>query len=94
MSTVSGRAPIRLRNVGCDPGCFAVLNVLNLLVTPVRDRVDLVDSQVLPSRCSRLREQIEVRDLAVDLLFGDQVVLGVDSDLDVVAHSDPCPGMH
>ena len=35
-----------------------------------------------------------VRDLAVDLLFGDQVVLGVDSDLDVLAHSDPCPGMH
>ena len=83
MATASGRAPVGLRNVGRDPSGFAVLNVFDLVVASVRDRVDLVDSQVLPSRCSRLREQTEVRDLAVDLLFGDQVVLGVDN-LDVV----------
>ena len=94
MSTVSGRAPIRLRNVGCDPGCFAVLNVLNLVVTPVRNGVDRFNCEVFPSRGGGLRQQAEVRDLAVNLLFGDQVVLGVHRDLRVVAHGDPCRGVH
>ena len=66
MATASGRAPVGLRNVGRDPGGFAVLNVFDLVVASVRDCVDLVDSQVLPSRCSRLREQTQVRDLAMD----------------------------
>ena len=41
----------------------------------------------------RDRQQAEVRELAVDKLLGDQIVLAVDRDLDVVAHSDPCPGV-
>ena len=94
MATASGRAAVGFRNVGRDPGRFASLNIFDLVVASVRNRIGLADSQVLPSRCSRLCEQAMIRDIAVDLLFGDQVVFGVDSDLDVVAHSDPCSGMH
>ena len=88
------RAPIRLRNIGCDAGCLAGLNVFDLAVTAIGHRINLLDSEALASRDYRLRQQAEVRDLAVNLLLGDQVMLGVHRDLSVVAHSHADASLH
>ena len=65
-----------------------------LEVARVGDRVDPIDGQVPTGRHRRLGQQTEIADLAMDLLLGDQFVLGVHRDLDVVADTDPGRGVH
>ena len=82
-----GRASHRLGHVGGDPRRLAGLDVFDLEVAPVSDGFDPLHPKRLHGDRRRGRQQSHVDDLAVDLLFDDQLVLHVDGDLDIVAHA-------
>jgi hypothetical protein len=71
-----------------DTGLLAGLDVLDLEVAAVGDDVDPLDVQNLASRFCGLRQQTHVHDLVGHRLLDDQLVLGVDRDLNVAANAD------
>lgn len=75
----------RLGHVGGDAGCLAGFNVHNLEVTPVGGRLDIFDAERVHRRLYRRGEKAKVDHLVAHLLLGDQLVLRVQGELDVVA---------
>ena len=73
---------------GNAAGLLAGLDVLGLEVAAVGDDVDGLDVQNLAGRFCGLRQKPHVDDLVGHRLLDDQLVLGVDGDLDVVADAD------
>ena len=78
---------LRPGDVGRDTRVFAGLHVLALVVTPVGDGVDPLDAEHLFGGTGGWRQQAEVAAGIGDVLLDDQLVLGVERDLDVVAHA-------
>ena len=83
---LDGRAAKRLWNIRRDASGLTIFDVFNLVVTPVSNNIDMIDAQVLPRSIGGLRQQPQVTDFVMDLLLCDQLVLGIDGDLDVVAN--------
>ena len=79
---------LRARHVRLDPGLLAGLDVLDLEIAPVGHDRDCLDPENLLCRFGGLRQQTHVHDLVGDLLLDDQLVLGIDRDLHVVAHGN------
>jgi hypothetical protein len=76
---------LRSGNVRNATDLLVGLDVLDLEVAAVGDDVDHLDVQNLASRFCGLRQQTHVHDLVGHRLLDDQLVLGVDRDLNVVA---------
>jgi hypothetical protein len=85
---------LRARHVGHHPRLLAGLDVLDLKITLVGYDVDRLDTESLLRRLRGLRQQANVDHLVGDLLLHDQLVLGIDCDLNVVAHSNMRVGGH
>src|SRR5471030_3349072 len=82
------RAALGPGNVRRQTGLLASLDVLGPEVARVRDDVDLVYFEDFAGRLGGRLQQPHVDDLVGHFLVDDQLVLGVDGDLDVVADSD------
>jgi hypothetical protein len=80
--------PLGARHVGHHPGCLASLDVLDFEVAAVRHDRDCRDTQNFLRRRRGLRQQTHVDNLVGDLLLDDQLVLGIDRDLNVIAHAN------
>ena len=80
------RTTLRARHIRVDPGLLAGLDVLDLEITPVGDDRDPLHAENLLCRFGGLCQQTHIHNLVGDLLLDDQLVLGVDRDLHVVAH--------
>src|SRR5215469_3228410 len=74
------------RHVRVEPGLLAGLDVLDLEIAPVGHDRDPLHSENLFCRFSGLCRQTHIHNLVGDLLLDDQLVLGIDGDLHVVAH--------
>ena len=82
------RASLGARHIGLDPGLLAGLDVLDLEVALVGHDRDCLDAENLLRRFGGLRQQTHVDDLVGDLLLDDQLVLGIDRNLHIVAHGN------
>ena len=80
------RTTLRTRDVRVDPGLLAGLDVLDLEIAPISDDRDPLHAENLFCRFGGLCQQTHIHNLVRDLLLDDQLVLGVDRDLHVVAH--------
>ena len=74
------------RHVRVNPGLLTGLDVLDLEVAPVGHDRDPLHSENLFCRFGGLCQQTHIRNLVGDLLLDDQLVLGIDGDLHIVAH--------
>src|SRR5438270_2029168 len=77
---------LRTRYIRLDPGLLAGLDVLDLEITPISHDRDPLDSENLFYRFGGLCQQTHIDNSVRDLLLDDQLVLGIDGDLHVVAH--------
>jgi hypothetical protein len=75
--------------MGHDAGLFAGLNVLDLVVTPIGNGIDLINAKDLLGCLCGLRQKTDIQNLIAHRLLDDQLVLGIDRDLNVVADRDP-----
>src|SRR5580700_2889881 len=82
------RTTLRTRHVRVDPGLLAGLDVLDLEITPIGHDRDPFHSENLFCRFGGLCQQTHIDNLVGDLLLDDQLVLGIDGDLHIVAHRD------
>ena len=71
------------------PARLTSFNVADVVVALVGYGVDPLDREILPGSHRRVRQQADVRHVVVNLLLGNQVVLRIHRDLDVVAHHGP-----
>ncbi|MNV53913.1 hypothetical protein D3C71_1460780 [compost metagenome] len=78
----------RLGNISGDTGLLTGFDILDLEVSAVCNRLDPVDTERFHRRLHRWRKKPHVENLVVDLLFGDQLVLHINGELDVVADAD------
>src|SRR5512132_892042 len=78
-------AALRPGDVGRDARVLARLHVLAFVVAPVGDGVDPLDAEHLLGGTGGWRQQAEVAAGIGDVLLDDQLVLGVERDLGVVA---------
>src|SRR6266550_4674635 len=77
---------LRTRHVRVDPGVLAGLDVLDLEVAPIGHDRDPLHSENFFCRLCGPCQQTHIDNLVGDLLLDDQLVLGIDGDLHVVAY--------
>ena len=74
--------------MGHDAGLFAGLNVLDLVVTPIGNSIDLINVKSVLGCLRGLRQKADIQNLIAHRLLDDQLVLGIHRDLRVVADRD------
>ena len=76
---------LRPRHIRLHSGFLAGLDVLDLEIPAIGNDRDLLHAEDLLGRLRRLGQLAHIEDLVRDLLLDDQLMLGIHSDLDVVA---------
>src|SRR3954454_19290738 len=81
-------AALRARHIGRHSGLLTSLDVLDLEVAAVGNHRDAVRAKQFLGWRRGLGQQAHVDNLIADILLDEQLVLGINRDLDVVAHGD------
>ena len=82
------RATDGLGDMSGDASRLTGLDILDLEVAAVGNRLDALDPECFHGSCGHWGQQPHVENLVADVLLGDQFMLHVDRELDVVADAD------